>query len=188
MALSIEQIVRLYRTAGAARYGMEAVSQEQHALQCGLLAEEATAGPELVAAALLHDLGHLLAQVLRGSAIHQDDLHEYRCIPFLRGGFPDAVIEPIRLHVAAKRFLCHIEPEYWDSLSAASKRSLQLQGGPFNVQEAAAFIAQPYALDAIDLRRWDEQAKSPTRATPGWEHFMRVLERAALRPPQALAA
>ena len=183
MALTIDQIVHLYRTAGAARYGMEAINQEQHALQCGVLAEQAGSRPELIAAALLHDLGHLLAERLDGTPA-QNDLHEYRAIPFLRGEFPDAVIEPIRMHVAAKRFLCVIEPEYWHGLSPASKHSLQLQGGAFDADEAARFIAQPFALDAVDLRRWDDQAKSPTRITPGWEHFRGVLERASLRPQQ----
>lgn len=190
MALSIEQIVRLYRTAGAARYGMEAINQEQHALQCALLAEQAGASAALVAAALLHDLGHLLVHQLPEGAAGKDDLHEYRAIPFLRGEFPDAVIEPVRMHVAAKRFLCAVDERYWDGLSPASRHSLQLQGGAFTTAEAEHFIAQPYAADAVDLRRWDDQAKSPTRATPGWEHFTRVLEQSSLRRPaqQPLAA
>lgn len=188
MALSIEQIVRLYRTQGAARYGMEAINQEQHALQCALLAQEAGASPELVAAALLHDLGHLLAGHLPEGAAAKDDLHEYRCIPFLRGQFPEAVIEPIRMHVAAKRFLCAADPGYWAELSPASKRSLQLQGGIFSADEAAAFLAQPHAADAVDLRRWDDLAKSPTRITPGWSHFTGILERASCAAPQRLAA
>jgi len=188
MALSIDQIVRLYRTEGAARYGMEAINQEQHALQCGLLAEQAGAGPELIAAALLHDLGHLLLQRVQASDEGKDDLHEYRCIPFLRGEFGDAVIEPIRMHVAAKRFLCQAEAGYWETLSAASSRSLELQGGAFTTLEAAAFLSQPYAMDAVDLRRWDDLAKSPTRATPGWDHFRGILQRASLRDDVKLAA
>jgi phosphonate degradation associated HDIG domain protein len=187
MALGLEQIIRLYRTAGAARYGMEAINQEQHALQCGLLAQQAGASAELVTAALLHDLGHLLAEQLDESPAARDDLHEYRPIPFLRGAFPDAVIEPIRLHVAAKRFLCVQEPGYWDGLSPASRHSLQLQGGPFSAEEAERFAAQPYAMDAIALRRWDEQAKSPTRATPGWEHFRPAMQAASLRRDRVAA-
>lgn len=178
MALDIGQIVRLYRTEGVERYGMEAISQEQHALQCGLLAQQSGADPELVAAALLHDLGHLLTQNLPESAAGKDDLHEYRCIPFLRGTFGDAVIEPIRLHVPAKRYLCRSEPGYRESLSPASRRSLELQGGTFSDAEAAAFIAQPHAQAAVALRRWDDLAKSPTRSTPGWDHFLGVLEAA----------
>jgi phosphonate degradation associated HDIG domain protein len=188
MALGIEQIVHLYRTAGAARYGMEAINQEQHALQCGLLAQQAGSSPQLVAAALLHDLGHLLAESLPEEATGKDDLHEWRAIPFLRGAFPEAVIEPIRLHVAAKRYLCATDAGYWGQLSPASVRSLELQGGPFNAQDAAAFIAQPFAADAVALRRWDDLAKNPARTTPGWEHFGAVLAASSLPGRQKLAA
>lgn len=181
MALTIEQIIRIYRKEGAARYGMEAISQEQHALQCGLLAEEAGAEPQLVAASLLHDLGHLLyADEPDGS---RDDLHEYRALPFLRGEFPDAVLQAIRLHVPAKRYLCASEPAYRDGLSPASRRSLALQGGAFTEEQAQAFMAQPYAKQAVMLRRWDDLAKSPTRITPGWDHFRTVLDRASLARP-----
>lgn len=180
MALTIDQIVDLYRTAGAARYGREAINQEQHALQCGLLAQQAGGSAELVAAAVLHDLGHLLAASLPEDAAGKDDLHEYRAIPFLRGEFPDAVIEPIRLHVAAKRYLCAVEPGYWEGLSPASRRSLELQGGVFPAADAQAFIAQPHAAGAVALRRWDDRAKSPTRTTPDWEHFRPVLQAASL--------
>ena len=186
MPLSIQQIVRLYRTEGAARYGMEAISQEQHALQCAQLAEQAGAGCELVAAALLHDLGHLLYPD-HAAGEQKDDLHEYRGIPFLRGEYPDAVIEPLRLHVAAKRYLCATEAGYWAALSPASKRSLELQGGPFQPAEVERFAGDPYALDAVALRRWDDQAKDPLRVTPGWEHYVQVLERASLRRERVAA-
>lgn len=188
MALTIDQIVDLYRTAGAARYGMEAVNQEQHALQCGLLAHEAGSSTELMAAAVLHDLGHLLAGSLPEGAAGKDDLHEYRAIPFLRGEFPDAVIEPLRMHVAAKRYLCASEAGYWDTLSPASRRSLELQGGAFTAEEAAAFIAQPFATDAVALRRWDDLAKNPTRHTPGWEYFRLVLYAASLHHREKIEA
>ena len=178
MALDIEQIVQLYRTEGVARYGTEAINQEQHALQCGLLAQEAGADAPLVAAALLHDLGHLLTRALPETASDKDDLHEYRCIPFLRGAFGDAVIEPMRLHVPAKRYLCWSEPAYLDSLSPASRRSLELQGGVLSAEQAAAFIAQPHAQAAVALRRWDDLAKSPSCITPGWDHFLGVLDEA----------
>lgn len=180
MSLSVEQIIRLYQTAGAARYGMEAVNQEQHALQCALLAAEAGAGAPLQAAALLHDIGHLLAHELPESAARKDDLHEYRALPFLRGTFPDAVVEPVRLHVAAKRYLCAVDAGYWETLSAASRRSLEAQGGPFTDTEAGDFIRKPHAADAVQLRRWDDCAKSPTRATPGWEQWGPLLHQVGL--------
>lgn len=180
MALSIDDIVTLYRTAGAARYGMEAINQEQHALQCAQLAEQAGGTPELTAAALLHDLGHLVAVEQEPEAGAKNDLHEFVAIPFLRGVFGDAVIEPIRMHVDAKRYLCATVAGYWDMLSPASKHSLELQGGPFRPDAAQRFIAQPFAMDAVALRQWDDCAKSPTAVTAGWGHYSRVLERARL--------
>lgn len=180
MGLNVDQIVGLYRAAGAGRLGMQAVDQERHAMQCALLAQEAGASSELVAAALLHDIGHLLTAMVAESAAHTDDLHEYRGLSFLQGEYPQEVLEPIRLHVAAKRYLCATEPAYFNSLSPASRASLAVQGGPFSADEAAQFIAQPHAAAAIALRRWDDHARSPSRATPGWAHWRAVLESACL--------
>jgi phosphonate degradation associated HDIG domain protein len=179
MALSVAEIVDLYRTRGAAQYGSEAVSQLEHALQCAALAERGGAGPALVAASLLHDLGHLLAESPHDSARDIDDVHQYLAIPFLRGVFPDAVLEPMRLHVDAKRYLCRADTGYWDALSPASRHSLELQGGTFSDDEAAAFLARPYARDAVALRRWDDCAKVPGAPTPALAHYASVLERVA---------
>jgi predicted HD phosphohydrolase len=159
------------------------VSQQEHALQCGLLAQEADASPDLVAAALLHDLGNLLVPA---DPELQDNRHEVRALPFLRGMFPAAVLDPIRLHVAAKRYLCAVDPSYQDTLSPASRSSLALQGGPLGQKEAKDFLREPHALDAVALRQWDDLAKSPTRPTPGWEHFRAVLQAVRLRPVAAL--
>jgi phosphonate degradation associated HDIG domain protein len=165
MALTVREIIELYETRGAAQYGSEAVNQLAHALQCATLAEEAGAAPELVAASFLHDLGHLLAVIPHEIGRESDDQHEYRALPSLRGVFDNAVLQPIRLHVDAKRFLCFAEPGYWNSLSPASKHSLQLQGGVFTAIEAERFIARQFALDAVKLRCWDDRAKCPGRAT-----------------------
>lgn len=181
MALAIADIVKLYRTVGASRYGMEAISQEQHALQCAVLAEQAGSPPELVAAALLHDLGHLLGAVQAGDTTPRSDLHEYVSIPFLRGTFNESVIQPIRLHVEAKRYLCAVSSGYREALSPASQRSLSLQGGPFTPDEVRDFILQPYAGQAVALRRWDDSAKDRAMKTPGWGHFQEVLVRASAR-------
>ena len=179
MALTVLDIVELYRSAGAARYGMEAVSQEQHALQCAALAEQAGSPPELVAAALLHDLGHLVRCKPDSGAEPRDDLHEYASIPFLRGTFTEAVIQPIRLHVQAKRYLCTVSSGYREALSPASQRSLELQGGPFTPDQAQEFICQPYAGQAVALRRWDDCAKDAATRTPGWSHYQQLLVRAS---------
>ena len=182
MALGIQDITELFHTHGATQYGLEMVTQQQHALQCAHLAEQAGASAELVAAALLHDLGHLLPTRDRPRAANGDDLHQYLALAQLRHTFPEAVLAPIRLHVDAKRYLCHADGGYWASLSPASQRSLALQGGPFSAQEAAAFRKLPYSADAQALRRWDDGGKNPAAITPGWRHYVAILEKASGLP------
>lgn len=183
MALSVDDIVHLLSTRGQAQYGREAVSQLDHALQCAQLAEQHGETTETVVAALLHDLGHLLVEKEdEGAAKEQqrDDLHQFIALPFLRSVFPDSVLEPIRLHVDAKRYLCVIEASYWDSLSPASKRSLELQGGIYDAVAAKAFIAQPFAEQATRLRRYDDWAKVPQRVTPELSHYRPMIEAVSL--------
>ncbi len=177
MALTLDEITELFHGRGAVQYGAEAVTQQQHALQCAYLAEQAGASPLLVAAALLHDLGHLLAPERSPVSAGADDLHQFMAVPFLRGVFPEAVLAPIRLHVDAKRYLCQADADYWAGLSPASKRSLVLQGGAFPEEEAVAFIKQDFAADAVALRRWDDLAKDPKASTPDWAHYAAVLQR-----------
>jgi phosphonate degradation associated HDIG domain protein len=180
MALTIREILRLYESRGAAQYGSEAVSQLEHALQCAALAEGARAAPPLVAACFLHDLGHLVAQEPHDAQREVDDVHQHLAIAFLRGTFPEPVLRAIRLHVDAKRYLCHVQPGYWDALSPASQHSLQLQGGTFTAAQAARFIAQPQAPDAVALRLWDDLAKVPGRAAWSLAAAAAVLHAAAL--------
>ena len=175
--ITLEQILALYRQRGQAQYGGEAVSQLEHALQCATLAEENGESPELIAACLLHDLGHLVHHLGDDPAVRGiDDRHEYRAVPVLEMLFPKAVTTPICLHVAAKRYLCAIDSTYWAALSPASKRSLELQGGIFSQAMADAFIAQPNAESAVKLRRWDDLAKVECLTTPDLTHFQPILE------------
>ncbi|MBG9388938.1 phosphonate degradation HD-domain oxygenase [Caenimonas aquaedulcis] len=180
MGLSVSDIERLFAERGGEQYSGEGVTQLEHALQCALQAQDEGASDELVTAALLHDFGHLLHDMgetptLRG----MDDIHQYRALPFLRGLFGDAVLEPVRLHVDAKRYLCRTRPEYFAALSEDSKRSLALQGGIFDDAQAQAFIAQPGAADAVRLRVWDDLAKTPGLATPPLAHFLDRARRCA---------
>jgi len=180
MALSFTDIEQLFVQRGGERYAGEPVTQLEHALQCALLAEAEGAGDELVTAALLHDLGHLLHDLGETPSLHGvDDVHQYRALPFLRGLFDDAVMAPIKLHVDAKRYLCATRPGYFTALSEDSKRSLGLQGGIFSDGQAEAFIAQPGAADAVRLRVWDDQAKTAGLATPPLAHFMERARRCA---------
>ncbi|WP_133647169.1 phosphonate degradation HD-domain oxygenase [Paraburkholderia flava] len=176
MALSLDDIRGLFEQYGSLSYSGEPVTQLEHALQSGALAEEEDAGDELVVAAFLHDLGHLLNR--KGetpSARGVDDLHQYFALPFLRAILPEAVLEPIRLHVDAKRCLCAIDPEYFGKLSPDSVRSLELQGGIFSDEDAQTFLRKPYAEDALRVRRWDDRAKIANRVTPDIGHFLDVV-------------
>ena len=161
MPITVDQIATIFEDRGNWVYGHEAVTQMEHALQCAEFAEASGASQELVTACLLHDLGHLLSDSSDefGEPI-SDELHQYIVLPFINKLFSDAVIEPIRLHVDAKRYLCATDPGYWDALSPTSKHSLELQGGIFSPEEAEIFIAQPHAEAATQLRIWDDRAKA----------------------------
>ncbi len=188
--LSFDDIEHLFAERGGEQYSGEPVTQLQHALQTAALGEAEGASDELVTAALLHDLGHLLHDLgetpsLRGV----DDVHQYRALPFLRGLFADEVLDAIRLHVDAKRYLCAARRGYHSSLSADSRRSLLLQGGIYTAEEAARFIALPGAAGAVKLRLWDDLAKDASRITPPLAHFLARAQRCALplsRPAVAL--
>jgi len=173
----LKLLVQTLRDRGNEQYGTEAVSQLQHALQCATLAEAAFSSETLIAASLLHDIGHLIHDLGEDAAERGiDDRHEHRATGLLKHLFGPAVAEPVKLHVNAKRYLCAVEQDYWASLSPASKTSLELQGGIYSPDEAEAFINQPFARDAVELRRWDDLAKDPRCQTPGLEHFVAVLE------------
>lgn len=183
MSLTLPEIHHLLQARGHRPYGTEAISQLEHALQCAHLAERSGETPETVVACLLHDLGHLLAAERDGVQNHdtaEDDLHQFIALPFLRTLFPDAVLEPIRLHVDAKRYLCLIDPGYWAELSPASKHSLELQGGVFSESDAEHFITQPFAAEAVRLRRYDDLAKVKDKKVPDLAHYAQLLDQSRL--------
>lgn len=170
---SLDALSDLYRGHGQSLYGGEAVSQLQHALQSAHAAEARGAVPSLIVAALLHDVGHLVA----GQGDHDvangiDDHHEALGVNALRALFGDDVLQPIALHVAAKRYLCAKQPDYLAQLSAASRMSLELQGGPMTADEAERFGQRPYAAEAIALRHCDDAAKAVDAITPPFEHYL----------------
>ncbi len=177
-----ERVIEVYERDGMARYD-EAVTQVEHAVQSAEWARRSGADDALVAAALLHDLGHLLSGDHRDGDFRERDLHhEEVAARFLSRWFGPEVTEPIRLHVAAKRYLCAVEPGYLDGLSPASVRSLELQGGPMSVADATAFAELDGATAATELRRWDDLAKDPDRHPVPLSTFADLLTRLASIP------
>jgi phosphonate degradation associated HDIG domain protein len=168
---NLRDIEHLYATRGGLNYG-EGVTQLEHAVQCAALAREQRASPSLVVAALLHDIGHLFTD--EHKAAQTDDRHEIAGARALGTPFGEAVRRPIALHVAAKRYLCLRDAGYFQALSPASQASLRLQGGPFNVAEAAAFEAMPYWQDALFLRRLDDTGKREELSGLGFGDFVTV--------------
>jgi len=168
---SLEDIERLYAAHGGRSYG-EDVTQLEHALQCATLAEASGAADSLIAAALLHDIGHLFEVESAGSHPTSDGRHEVVGARALKGLFGPAVRAPIALHVAAKRYLCFKSPDYLAALSPASQASLELQGGPFDATQAAAFERRPHWRDAVALRRFDDLGKSTTPSNSCFGAFL----------------
>ena len=177
----IDEIFRVFREYGAEEYLGERVSMTEHMLQSAYAAEQDGASPHLIAAALLHDYGHFIHELPSDSAQHGvDTQHEEVAHAFLSLHFGPEIAEPIRMHVAAKRYLCATEPSYMEQLSPASILSLELQGGPYSPEEVAEFDESPYAEDAVRLRRWDDVGKLAGLETPELEHYRSVLESALL--------
>jgi phosphonate degradation associated HDIG domain protein len=171
-----DEIAHVYGQLATGRYGLEAVSQLQHALQTAHRAERAGEGPSLVLAGLLHDVGHMVHKLGDNPAADGiDDKHETIGAKWLRKRLPLSVSEPVALHVAAKRYLCGAEPDYAAQLAPDSVLSLKLQGGPLDAAAQSAFLATPFAADAIRLRRYDDQAKVADAQTPSLEHYLALL-------------
>ena len=168
----LEEIRAAFARRGHETYG-EGISQLDHALQCAAFAERDGANAALVTATLLHDIGHLLHDLpadVADSGV--DTQHEASGSAWLSRHFGPAVTEPVRMHVAAKRYLATMELGYFDRLSDASKLSLRLQGGPMTATQADTFAAEPFFADAIRLRRWDEEGKIIDYRGPALDHFL----------------
>jgi gamma-butyrobetaine dioxygenase len=169
----IDVLADLFAGPGGRAYFGEEVSTATHMLQAGDLAHRTGAPDALIAAALLHDVGHIVGP----ESMTTDAQHEVRGATYLARWFGPDVCEPVRLHVAAKRYLCAVESAYLETLSAASRHTLQLQGGPMSATEVQAFEQAQHMHAAIAVRRWDEAAKNPRAATPPFVRFQPLLRR-----------
>ncbi|HEY4609148.1 MAG TPA: phosphonate degradation HD-domain oxygenase [Ilumatobacteraceae bacterium] len=177
MSAIVDEIADLFADRGRAAYLGERVSIAEHMLQTADAAAQDGASDDLVAAALLHDVGHLLHTMAADSADHGvDTVHEEVGARWLSRAFGDSVTAPIRLHVAAKRYLCAIPGGYSTVLSPASVHSLLLQGGPMTPEEVVAFESLPHSADAVRVRRWDDRGKVAGRDVPSFDHYRPLLE------------
>lgn len=184
-ANNVEALLDLLAAQGREAYFGEHVSILEHSLQCAYFAEQAHASPQTMTAALLHDIGHMLHGLPEDIAQHgKDGAHEEVAASYLSIWFGADVTETVRLHVAAKRYLCATDPSYIAQLSPSSMESLAIQGGPMRDEELKTFGAMPNARLAVQLRRWDDQAKIPALKVPGLQHYAPIL-RVALRNPDA---
>ena len=172
-----EAVVQLMVSRGGESYFGEPVTVLEHCLQAAFFAGELGSPDTQIIAALLHDVGHLLHQEGEDVAdLGVDTRHEELANQKLRAHLPAAVTEPIRLHVAAKRYLCFADAAYLNALSPSSVLSLGLQGGPMSSEEANAFLALPFAREAITLRQWDDEAKIPELPVPDIHAYLPQLK------------
>jgi phosphonate degradation associated HDIG domain protein len=177
-----EEILGIFQARGSAAYFGECVSTTEHALQAAHFAQADGAAPSLILAALLHDVGHLIEDVPADIADWVTDRgHERVGSDWLAQRFAPEVSEPVRLHVAAKRYLCATDSQYLAKLSAASVVTLKLQGGPMSAGEAAGFESERFHKDAVRVRRWDDRGKLAGLATASVADYRELIEGLAVR-------
>lgn len=181
----IDALFDLLRRFGTTPYVNNSVRDFDHALQTAALARADAAPDALVAAALFHDIGRLVIRAaIDGAAIGYEDRHEEVAGTFLSVFFAPDVTEPIRLHVAAKRYLFTVDDEYRRNLSKAAQQSLVTQGGTFDAAAVRRFEQMPFAFDAIRLRRWDDQAMKEGEHPAPLESFRQSVANCLLAPLQ----
>lgn len=167
---TVNDVFELLTSRGETAYFGEPVTVLEHSLQTAWLAQQHKGDNALIVAALLHDLGHLVEDTdedARGVDMHHEELASQALAPHL----PAAVLDPVFLHVTAKRFLCFSDPNYFSCLSPTSVQTLALQGGAMTAEQAEEFLALPHAQNAIALRRFDDAAKVPGLTVPGLENY-----------------
>jgi predicted HD phosphohydrolase len=178
MKAIVEKIVSIYERRGNEKYADEEVTQLQHALHCAKLALDEQAPPPMVVAAFLHDIGHILGQDALPAGVEQDlhDHHEETGFAFLTQHFSPVIADPVRLHVAAKRWLCTTDPDYAQRLSPTSYKSYLDQGGRMSDEERRQFEAHPNFAAAVQVRRWDDQGKNPQEVLPSLQELVPLIE------------
>ena len=147
----IKTLLSLLADRGARQRLSDGSTALSDAVQCATLARNAGATPELTSAALLHGIGSLLDDEAN------EGRPEWTGARYLARWYPPAVTDPIRLHVAARRYLCATSPAYLERLPGPARLDVQVRGGVMNRDEMVAFKSEPHFADALDLRRWKDQ-------------------------------
>lgn len=176
--MSVDDVFALFDARGGEHYG-ESITQLDHALQCAALAVADGANDALVAAALLHDIGHLVADLQGAKRFDlelDDDDHEAVGARVLSRLFGPEVAAPVALHVTAKRWRCTVEPTYHEGLSATSKATLKAQGGLLDQEACDRFSAHPASAAALSVRTWDDRGKVDGLVVHPLEHYRDLLE------------
>jgi phosphonate degradation associated HDIG domain protein len=179
-----DELLAIFNKRGAGAYFGEDVSVTEHALQAAYFAKASGAAPELILAALLHDIGHLVEEVPDDIAEWTTDAHHEEVgSRWLAARFPPQIFEPVRLHVPAKRYLCATDSAYYGKLSPASVVTLKLQGGPMSEAEVAQFETEPFHRQAVHVRRCDDQGKVAGLLTPVLADYRALIEEWSARSP-----
>ena len=174
----VQEILEIYKRYGQESYG-ENITQTEHALQSAVLAHKEGFEDEVIIAALLHDIGHLIVQ--EPEAKMEENLgaidHEAVGAKFLRQkGFSEKVCTLVKGHVAGKRYLTFKHPDYYHNLSEASKKTLVHQGGSMTEEEAAAFEQDPFFKLNLKMREWDDKGKIENMELPQMKDFTQIIE------------
>lgn len=177
----VELLFQYIREKGKSNYD-EMVTQYEHAIQTAYWASKQEADNQLIVSALLHDIGHLLIDEdsSKNSFLDEDLYHESLAADYFKELFPKAILDPIRLHVPSKRYICTVQKEYYDTLSEASKKSFQVQGGFMSDEEVMLFESEPYYKQAVQLRKWDDLGKQIGFEVPGIEVYKEKVVEALL--------
>ena len=181
-AEATEEIIELFKKHGHIEYG-ERCSVLSHSFQAGSLAKEMGYDDELILAAFLHDIGHLYPLEKPEADFEKMgefgiEAHDHWGAKLLEEkGLPDRIIATVKNHVISKRYLCAVDPAYYQLLSEASKQTLEYQGGPMSKEEAEQFQTNPFFEDSILIRKLDDEAKGINFqvTTAHWTFFKGLL-------------
>jgi len=181
----LESVETIIARHGANTYLGEPVTMQAHFLQCAEHVSQQSDNPALVVAALLHDIGHFSHYFgVDTSTIDVDHEHGELGAQILAPWYGPEVVEPVRLHVTAKRYLCATESRYFSHLSEASVKSLAVQGGPMQAEEIEAFENNPWCESAILVRRADDNAKVTDQTTRSFDDFRPLIEAQMIYKPE----